>query len=113
MPNSKSAEPEYLYLNIYEHSGGFTISHYHATRDETDEAAKGRDDRVSCIRVEFWNGQLDSDESFLLNINEFGDTYTLSQLLYRDRQSADAAKTRTSRRIACVRVPLVKGRFDP
>lgn len=113
MASSKSTEPEYLYLNIYEHMGGFTISHYHATRDEADAAAKGRDDRISCIRVEFRNGQLDPNESFLLNINEYGDSYTLSQELYRERQSADSAHTRSSRRIACVRVSLVKGRFDP
>ena len=113
MSDSKSARPEYLYLNIYEHNKDFTISHYHATRNEADVAAKGRDDRVSCIRVEFRNGQFDPNEYFLLNINEFGDDYTLSQTLYRDRESADSSNTRSSKRVACVRVPLVKGRFDP
>ena len=113
MTNSLSTNPEYLYLNIYEHKGGFTISHYHATRAEADEAAKDRDDRVSCVRVEFRKKQFDPDESFLMNINEFRDSYTLSQELYQDRKSADAANTRSSRRIACVRVSLVKGRFDP
>ena len=112
MTTPLSADPEYLYLNIYEHKDGFTISHYHATRDDADEAAKDRDDRVSCIRVEFRKNQFDPDDSFLLNINEFRDYYTLSQELYKDRQCADGALTRSSRRIACVRVPLAKGRFD-
>ncbi len=110
---SESAEPKYLYLNIYERSDRFTISHYHATRFEADEAAKNRDNRVSCIRVEFREGQLDTDECFFLNVHEFRDSYTLSQELYLDRNSADGAVTRSSRRLACVRVPLVKGRFDP
>ena len=109
---NESKEPRYLYLNIYEWRDRFTISHYHATRSEADEAAKNRDDRVSCIRVEYREGQLDTDEYFFLNVNEFGDTYTLSQELYLDRESADGAVTKSSRRLACVRVPLVKGRFD-
>lgn len=113
MTNSKSAEPQYLYLNIYGRNDGFTISHYHETRAEADEAAKGRDDRVSCIRVEFRKGQFDPDDAFFLNINEFRDSYTLSQEIYLDRESADSAHTRSSQRIACVRVPLVKGRYDP
>lgn len=109
MANSKS---EYLYLNIYDRQSYFTISHYHASRAEADEAAKGRDDRVSCVRVEFHKGQLDPDESFFLNINEFGSSYTLSQELYTNREAADSAHTKSSKRIACVRVPLVKGRYD-
>lgn len=103
---------ESLYLNIYEHQSGITISHYQATRADADKAAKNRTDRVSRIRIDFKRGQADPDESFFLNINEFGDTYTLSQELYSDRSSADDANTRSSKRIACVRVPLVKGRFD-
>jgi hypothetical protein len=103
----------HLYLNIYEHAGGFTISHYHETRAEADEAAKHRDDRISCLRIEFTEGQHDPDEGFYLNINEFGETYTLSQVLYGNRKEADNAHTRSSKRVACVRVPLVRGRFDP
>lgn len=113
MTPAQPSQPEYLYLNIYEHAGGYTISHYHETRDEADEAAKARDDRVSCIRVEFRKGQFDPDESFLLNINKFRESYTLSQELYKDRKSADAAHTKSSQRIACIRVPLIKGRYDP
>lgn len=107
------ATPKHLYLNIYERAGDYTISHYHSTRAEADEAAEGRTDRVSCIRVEFREGQLDAEESFFLNVNSFRDSYTLSQVLYEDRASADSAQTRSSKRVACVRVPLTKGRFDP
>jgi hypothetical protein len=37
----------------------------------------------------------------------------LSQGLHQSRKEADAAQTRSSKRVACVRVPLVSGRFDP
>ena len=105
--------PKYFYLNIYKHTGGYTISHYHATRAEADVAAKQRTERISCLRVEFRDGQLDPDESIFVNVLEYADTYTLSQGLHQSRKEADAAQTRSSKRVACVRVPLVSGRFDP
>lgn len=103
----------HLYLNIYEHARGFTIGHYHETRAEADEAAKSRNDRVSCLRIDFAEGQHDTDAGFFLNINEFGDTFTLSQALFKTRNEADVSHTKSSKRVACVRVPLVRGRFDP
>ena len=81
----QSAEPEYLYLNIYKRNNTYTISHYHKTRMEADEAAKNRSNRIACILVEFRDGQLDPNESFFLNINRFNNSYTLSQELYQDR----------------------------
>jgi hypothetical protein len=108
------SETQYLYLNIFKHTNGeYTIGHYHATRQEADVAAENRDDRVSCLKVPFREGQIDPPESFFLNVNEYGDTYTLSQALYKTRKDADNAKTRSSRRVACIRLPLVDGRFDP
>ena len=101
----------HLYLNIYERAGEFTISHYHETRAEADEAAGKRDDRVSCLRIEFIEGQHDPDEGFFLNINEYSDTFTLSQTLYGARKEADDAHTKSSKRVACVRVPLQRGRY--
>lgn len=111
--NMNDSNTETLYLNIYETPGYHrTISHYHATRIEADEAAKARDDRVSCIRIEYRKDQFDTDDCFYLNINEYGETYTLSQELYNNREEADSAKTRSSKRFACIRVPVEPGRYD-
>jgi hypothetical protein len=107
------SEKEWLYLNVYEKVGHYrTISHYHRTREEADEAAKGRDDRISCQRIVFTRGQLDTDDCFYLNINDFRDSYTISQSLFLNRRAADSAVTRSSERVACVRIAVEPGRFD-